>query len=579
MPQDSPRTRPLVENAVPRNAATITETIPTHAPFKVSDDTYIVAVVAGDSETASPFDDGWFQSDFYALNYLLKGIGREQRWLATVDPRLLLNKYGPYLHGNSRRQRRVVLSHELLDAQEISPVEVYKQDQINDRFLGAVSELSTRAKASGGNLLVLAFCHGEHGREQTQTGSRGEWTDVQRLCLTNDKKKGVSLNQLKGAIDHGVRATLVSSACYVGGWLMQPGFYSSEMESRAWQNSASIGRACGSAFVSSMMSALCETEQPRDEPEHSDADQKDMSLPYNQLCRSVLDLCTRTLFEDMDLDFFSFSAQNDGWEESWCENTGIPVAQFKSRWEALEVAQVAIEPESLYFCNKGKHAAHGLPGPSSTDSPNPALKAAVDIFLAKTPASTYSFGGPRIRGFLIGCALSGSPVEETDEDDDEDSFPVSRRMNAWQIIRFRTEFAHVITYFVDEAGLPRPRNEDALEFDDDAWRMGHFARNADYFGPMKEFQRRIGSAVHYKLYDYGSASQGGSFSAMERYVQSSLFAYYRSNENITMDDVHQKWVQIRDGLDEMAGDWIEHARNDKVVKQNRRRYRGISRSA
>ncbi|KAJ5487572.1 hypothetical protein N7530_001872 [Penicillium desertorum] len=47
------------------------------------------------SETANPKDDGWFISDFYAFNYLFRGLGMEQTWLTAVEPTKLVNKYGP----------------------------------------------------------------------------------------------------------------------------------------------------------------------------------------------------------------------------------------------------------------------------------------------------------------------------------------------------------------------------------------------------------------------------------------------------------------------------------------------------
>lgn len=43
--------------------------------------------------------DGSFQN-FYAFNYLLKGLGMHQTWITAVDLRKLFEKYGAYPHGN-----------------------------------------------------------------------------------------------------------------------------------------------------------------------------------------------------------------------------------------------------------------------------------------------------------------------------------------------------------------------------------------------------------------------------------------------------------------------------------------------
>ena len=56
----------------------------TNSPFLIDPNTYVVAVVGGDAETASPEKDGWLCSDFYAFNYLFKGLGRKQAWIASA---------------------------------------------------------------------------------------------------------------------------------------------------------------------------------------------------------------------------------------------------------------------------------------------------------------------------------------------------------------------------------------------------------------------------------------------------------------------------------------------------------------
>jgi hypothetical protein len=44
----------------------------------------IVAAASPNLEDAHPSRDGWLISDFYAFNYLLKGLGASQTWLTLV---------------------------------------------------------------------------------------------------------------------------------------------------------------------------------------------------------------------------------------------------------------------------------------------------------------------------------------------------------------------------------------------------------------------------------------------------------------------------------------------------------------
>ncbi|KAK0717841.1 hypothetical protein B0T26DRAFT_710972 [Lasiosphaeria miniovina] len=54
------------------------ETFITHTFPYIFDNTIIVAATHPTVSTGSQFDDGWFLSDFYAFNYLLKGSVTDQ---------------------------------------------------------------------------------------------------------------------------------------------------------------------------------------------------------------------------------------------------------------------------------------------------------------------------------------------------------------------------------------------------------------------------------------------------------------------------------------------------------------------
>ena len=103
------------------------------------------------------------------------------------------------LHGDPYRTRHVVLSEDLLDDDEYTPVTVVKSPNMIDEFLKAVKKASELAKREDAPLLLLVFCHGLPGHQ-----------------LLLEDGKGLSIVRLKGFIEPGCRVTLVTTACYSG---------------------------------------------------------------------------------------------------------------------------------------------------------------------------------------------------------------------------------------------------------------------------------------------------------------------------------------------------------------------------
>ncbi|KAK0719033.1 hypothetical protein B0T21DRAFT_374632 [Apiosordaria backusii] len=187
-------------------------TFVTHTFPCVFDNTIIVAATHPTVSTGSQFEDGWFLSDFYAFNYLLKGSVTDQVWLTAAEPSKLLKKHGPYYHGTASECPKVVLSPEILKS-EITPVTVVPPAKMIDRFLDEVSKAAARAKDEH-PILLMVFCHG---------------SDDHRLLLDNSNSgKGFSLVRLKSALGN-ARATLLVTTCYSGGWVVAPDFNSTAL--------------------------------------------------------------------------------------------------------------------------------------------------------------------------------------------------------------------------------------------------------------------------------------------------------------------------------------------------------------
>ncbi|OQD60005.1 hypothetical protein PENPOL_c033G05597 [Penicillium polonicum] len=90
----------------------------------VHENTIILGATHPTLSTASPKGDGWFISDFYAFNYLFKGLGMQQTQLTAVEPADLVEEYRSFPHGSPYEERKICPSQELLDSDELSPVTV-----------------------------------------------------------------------------------------------------------------------------------------------------------------------------------------------------------------------------------------------------------------------------------------------------------------------------------------------------------------------------------------------------------------------------------------------------------------------
>lgn len=279
------------------------------------------------------------------------------------DPRELVETYGNYYHGNPCRSRKVVLSKELLESHELTDVTIVHGSMV-DRFMRDAQLASERAQKEGCPLLLLVFCHGLQNYN---------------LLLDNEANTGLGIQALKGVLAPGVPVSLLTTACYSGGWAI------SELNSTtlagatastpgyAWPPSASIGRSIGgTVFASTLIKTLTDSASPLLEriepsppaPEGSDnlvgivggvqqlqlTDEGPSALPdvmqalqltpkpapvmpeqpseeqmasYNGFCHAIRD----TLRQNVSVSTihqFAFSARQDAWDLSWMAVTGIP---------------------------------------------------------------------------------------------------------------------------------------------------------------------------------------------------------------------------------------------------------------
>ena len=136
---------------LPTTRTFVTTTLPEIRP-----DTIVIAATHPTLSQADPTEDGWFISDFYAFNLLLKGCGHSQTWLSAVSPDALVKKWKEFLHGDPRQDRKIVLNQELISKGIFSPITVVAPSTIIDSLLAKVAA----ATATGKPVLIMIFCHG-----------------------------------------------------------------------------------------------------------------------------------------------------------------------------------------------------------------------------------------------------------------------------------------------------------------------------------------------------------------------------------------------------------------------------------
>jgi hypothetical protein len=110
--------------------------------------------------SCDPADAGWFLSEFFALNYLLKNSCAAQTWVAAHSPEYLVEKYKEYLHGNPYKDRRVVLDKELLQSDQLSKITVVPGDEMVKHFIDILAKENAAAIKHNQALVIIILAHG-----------------------------------------------------------------------------------------------------------------------------------------------------------------------------------------------------------------------------------------------------------------------------------------------------------------------------------------------------------------------------------------------------------------------------------
>lgn len=289
-----------------------------------------------------PQVDGWFVSDFFAFWNIFHGTTSSQTWMHSLHLDELVRQHTHYLHGNPYQTRKVVLDSDILRRAQVGkfPLVRFKKNDLKNQFKRRVADECKEAEKANEIILILLFGHGylpSHGIGIGETGDQGRST--------------LKINEFKTALKNiKAKITLLTTACYSGGWTCHPHLNMSTMtaagdtqKSKSWRYSGSSGRAAGSMFVTAVIQGMTKsaaTGRPLGEVKEDDEDEQELTEQQE----ATMTEFSKTVFENLHRDIdrrgnehgITFGAQDDAWSMCWRERTGIPLVKFKERWDRLE---------------------------------------------------------------------------------------------------------------------------------------------------------------------------------------------------------------------------------------------------
>jgi hypothetical protein len=144
-------------------------------------------------------------------------------------------------------------------------------------------------------------------------------------------------------------------------------------KSESWPESGSIGRFCGTMFITAVLKAMWEeSEEADDDDDRSSAQAAkapEDDHTYLAFAEKVYDILYKIdkFREQHDI---RFSAQDDDWVSAWADRTDILLSDSKAKWDALADVQPTPSVTAYSNCHRtdeevqsgspqGSHRTHG----------------------------------------------------------------------------------------------------------------------------------------------------------------------------------------------------------------------------
>ncbi len=415
---------------------------------------------------SDPTRDGWMISDFYLLNHLFKGSGKTQTWWSCLDPEDLINRHGEYLHGNCFRERRVVLDHS--QKPDRSTLHIGSPKELLPQFLQYFQELCGRACKAKEPILLCVFCHGDRDTYGLEIG--GEEEDGPLLSLEEIS------NIL--AVNKNLNISILMTSCFSGGWTVTPLLRSETQESKAtvftaagentlsesWGATGSLGRTCGSIYISAVVKAL-EAEAKEEIAGGAEVTTKLFAGTITNQLVNVVDPRFGTVHKHQ------FEVQDKAWTDPYHKRTSLPAVPYHDLLMQLrivpprEVIDVRLDrgaslAEIEEWERSHPTAAHVLIAASNYGASMSAVRKAI-----RKKAVAYMKGFPGRDGLSENVGPHSAIKMCIDKPDvlDDDGWEY-----AWSLLHYRMGAMQVAERLANRLGLEAPKGS---QWDKDDWLM------------------------------------------------------------------------------------------------------------
>ncbi|MCJ1344701.1 hypothetical protein MMC31_002904 [Peltigera leucophlebia] len=492
---------------------------------------------------ASPILDGWFISDFFMFYHLFKGLGAHQCWIMGESPQDLVSKYGNYEHGESTGEHRVVLGPDLIHNIEADTnIRVFDKGELLKDFLRTFQEECRTAAALHQPILLMIFGHGDPVTYGVAIGGRGRPVEAPRLQTHHI---AASLRSLDVAL------TMLFTSCYSGCWVLQPQLNisalmaaSSSKPSWSWPSSLR-GRSHGSVYATAVREALIKMEDERVTQQHpAPSGYVPEEVVHYSIYAELASVIHFTLLNDVDRlgsrHGIQFSAKDDVWELEWRKRSGIPLAAFQSRWEALP--QMPAQPGSSL--RQSKAGGAGIPSSSAmakaTNSQG--FSDRFNDYQAKSAIKDLAYG-----------YLNSFPPPDNSAPDRESNLAARSILEGVSISKHALEDLHAtLAYRLGLMSLATPYKDllglefrDYENFDYESWQdslISSAGTSAEARGRWQKF-RDYSDLIHKApVFDPPTAQQGWHYNKPNDYLAASF-----AESGLTADQVNDATDKIVTG--------------------------------
>ncbi|KAI4193030.1 MAG: hypothetical protein LQ350_008494, partial [Teloschistes chrysophthalmus] len=332
--------------------------------------------------------------------------------------------------------------------------------EILQQFRQTVFTECKEAHENKSNVLVLIFGHGDLAKNGIEIGVQSQNT-LRLMKMIKD---------LESYLDSDARITILSTACFSGGWFVIPDLRpiastimaAAKDTSRSWNYSYFFGRGSGSMFATAVIDKLTSLEDgqtlhdvAQEEEIPPDAQVELQEELYGELCSTIYEILLKGI-DGRGLEHgitFPLITEDDDWSSLFSQRVGIPIADLQNRWLALPLFRqddsMPPGPSEAEDGVLGKPRFSGLYGGEPTG-----LIRQVCVVGRQYLQSYRGFDDTGDDGSLhnlIRRIISGQEIDEAEP--------------AWAAIQYRMELMSTADYYLTYLQIPPPDDLQCCDFD------------------------------------------------------------------------------------------------------------------